>query len=46
VLVIKRIHVRYTLGVDMGADREKIQRAFEHYSRIAPSTGRSPARSR
>jgi uncharacterized OsmC-like protein len=36
VLVIKRIHVRYTLGVDMGADREKIQRAFEHYKPHCP----------
>ena len=36
VLVIKRIHVRYTLRVDTGADREKIQRAFEHYKPRCP----------
>ena len=36
VLVIKRIHVRYTLRVGTGADRDKIQRAFEHYKPRCP----------
>lgn len=31
VLVLKRIHVRYRLRVDPGADRGRIQRAFEHH---------------
>ena len=30
-LGIKRIHVRYVLRVDSDADREKIDRAFEHH---------------
>jgi uncharacterized OsmC-like protein len=36
VLVIKRIHVEYTLHVDAGADRAKIQRAFEHHMPKCP----------
>jgi uncharacterized OsmC-like protein len=36
VLVIKRIHVRYTLRVEAGADREKIERAFDHYKPHCP----------
>lgn len=36
VLVIKRIHVRYRLRVDGAADREKIQRAFEHHPARCP----------
>jgi uncharacterized OsmC-like protein len=34
--VIKRIHVRYTLRVDRGVDRDKIQRAFERYKPKCP----------
>lgn len=36
VLVIKRIHVRYTLRVDEDADREKIDRAFDHHMPRCP----------
>lgn len=36
MLVIKRIHVRYLLRVDADADREKIQRAFEHHMPRCP----------
>jgi hypothetical protein len=36
VLVIKRIHVRFTLAVDPDADREKIARAFAHYKPRCP----------
>jgi uncharacterized OsmC-like protein len=36
VLVIKRIHVEYTLRVDADADRDKIQRAFEHHPQKCP----------
>jgi uncharacterized OsmC-like protein len=36
VLVIKRIHVRYRLRVDPGADRTKIDRAFEHHMPRCP----------
>ncbi len=36
VLVIKRIHVRYTLLVDPGVDRDKIQRAFDAYMPKCP----------
>lgn len=36
MLVIKRIHVRYVLRIDAGADREKIKRAFEHYKPRCP----------
>jgi uncharacterized OsmC-like protein len=34
--VIKRIHVRYTLRVEAGADRNKVERAFEHYKPRCP----------
>jgi uncharacterized OsmC-like protein len=36
VLVIKRIHVRYRLRVELDADREKIQRAFDHHMPHCP----------
>lgn len=36
MLVIKRIHVRYTLRVDPGVDRDKIQRAFDAYMPKCP----------
>ena len=36
MLVIKRIHVTYTLKVDAGADRAKIERAFEHHMPRCP----------
>jgi uncharacterized OsmC-like protein len=36
VLVIKRIHVRYTLHVDEDAERERIDRAFEHHMPHCP----------
>jgi uncharacterized OsmC-like protein len=36
VLVIKRIHVRYTLRVDPAADRDAIQRAFDHHPQRCP----------
>jgi uncharacterized OsmC-like protein len=36
VLVIKRIHVRYTLALDPDADREAVQRAFEHHMPHCP----------
>jgi len=36
VLVIKRIHVTYTLKIDADADRGKIERAFEHHMPRCP----------
>jgi uncharacterized OsmC-like protein len=36
VLVIKRIHVRFTLTLDADADREKVARAFAHYKPRCP----------
>ena len=36
VLVIKRIHVDYTLRAHGEADREKIERAFEHHMPRCP----------
>jgi uncharacterized OsmC-like protein len=36
VLVIKRIHVRYTLALDPDADREAVRRAFEHHMPYCP----------
>src|SRR6266540_1966295 len=36
VLVIKRIHVHYVLPVEPDADREKIQRAFDHHMPRCP----------
>jgi uncharacterized OsmC-like protein len=36
VLVIKRIHVAYTLRVDEDADRDKIQRAFDAHMAKCP----------
>lgn len=34
--MIKRIHVHYRLRVDSDADRDKIQRAFEHHPPRCP----------
>ena len=34
--MIKRIHVTYMLRVDRDADREKIQRAFDHHMPKCP----------
>jgi len=34
--VIKRIHVRYRLRVDDGADRAKIRRAFDGHTSKCP----------
>ncbi len=36
MLVIKRIHVVYTFRPDPGADRAKIERAFEHHMPRCP----------
>ena len=36
VLVIKRIHVRYKLALDPNADRDAVQRAFEHHMPYCP----------
>jgi uncharacterized OsmC-like protein len=36
VLVIKRIHVEYRLQIDEGADRAKIQRAFDNHMPKCP----------
>jgi uncharacterized OsmC-like protein len=36
VLVIKRIHVTYTLRLDPDADREKVERAFQHHMPKCP----------
>ena len=36
MLVIKRIHVRYQLRVDLDVDRAKITRAFEHHMDRCP----------
>jgi uncharacterized OsmC-like protein len=36
VLVIKRIHVRYTLLIDPAADRAKLARAFDTYMAKCP----------
>lgn len=36
VLVIKRIHVVYTLAVDPDADREAVQRAFDRHMPYCP----------
>ena len=36
VLVIKRIHVLYTLALDAEADREAVQRAFERHMPYCP----------
>jgi uncharacterized OsmC-like protein len=36
VLVLKRIHVEYTLRLDADADREKVQRAFERHPERCP----------
>jgi uncharacterized OsmC-like protein len=36
VLVVRRVHVEYTLRVDAGADRDKIQRAFETHPPKCP----------
>ena len=36
MLVIKRIHVVYKLRLDADADRDKVQRAFEHHMPKCP----------
>ena len=36
MLVIKRIHVEYRLRIDDGADRDKIQRAFDNHMPKCP----------
>jgi uncharacterized OsmC-like protein len=36
VLVIKRIHVVYTLALDPDADRDTVQRAFERHMPYCP----------
>ena len=36
VLVVKRIHVVYSLRLDPDADQEKAQRAFEHHMPFCP----------
>ena len=36
VLVIKRIHVVYTLALDGQADREAVQRAFDRHMPYCP----------
>ncbi len=36
VLVVKRIHVVYTLTLDSQADREAVQRAFERHMPYCP----------
>lgn len=36
VLVVKRIHVVYTLALDSTADREAVQRAFDRHMPYCP----------
>jgi uncharacterized OsmC-like protein len=36
VLVVKRIHVEYTLRLDPDADRDKVQRAFDRHMPNCP----------
>ena len=36
VLVIKRIHVRYSLNLDPDADPAAVQRAFDHHMPHCP----------
>jgi uncharacterized OsmC-like protein len=36
VLVVKRIHVEYTLRLDADADRAAVQRAFDHHMPYCP----------
>ena len=36
MLVVKRIHVEYTLRLDQDADREKVQRAFDRHMPYCP----------
>jgi uncharacterized OsmC-like protein len=36
VLVVKRIHVVYTVSVDADADREAVQRAFDRHMPYCP----------
>ena len=36
MLVIKRIHVHYSLRIEADADRDKIDRAFKHYKPRCP----------
>ena len=36
MLVLRRIEVTYRLRLDADADRDKVQRAFEHHPRFCP----------
>lgn len=36
VLVLRRIHVTYHLRLDADADRDKVQRAFDHHPPHCP----------
>ena len=36
MLVVKRIHVEYTLRLDPDADRDKVQRAFDRHMPFCP----------
>lgn len=36
MLVIKRIHVEYRLKLDPDADRDKVERAFDHHMPRCP----------
>jgi uncharacterized OsmC-like protein len=36
VLLLKRVHIRYRLALDPGADRDKVQRAFERHPEKCP----------
>lgn len=36
VLVIKRVHVTYTLRLDADADRDAVDRAFRHHPARCP----------
>ena len=36
VLVLERVHVTYRLRVDPDADRDKVQRAFDHHMPRCP----------
>ena len=36
MLVVRRIHVEYTLQLDPDADRDKVQRAFDRHMPYCP----------
>jgi uncharacterized OsmC-like protein len=36
VLVLKRLHVNYSLTLEPGVDRDKVQRAFDHHMDRCP----------